>query len=188
LEVEIPFFDGINADDLRLFQEFCRLNQGQKLLWITPPTQVSCVDPRFGQTIGTLRVARAELALPIHTLEISASEVHYTNLVFQVLSKIHRKDDVDALAPDKEYAVDHGIIKVGRYVPFSLEQEVSSKQARPSSGAKLLAVGQPGRLETLQWIDVGLNELEEDQVEVEAAAVGLNFRVSLGMGLNPSLS
>ncbi len=71
LEVENPFFDGINADELRLFQDFCRSSKGQKLALDHLPAQIHCSDPRFGQTIGALRVARAELALPIHTLEIS---------------------------------------------------------------------------------------------------------------------
>ncbi len=56
--------------------------------------------------------------------------------MIQVLTKIHRKDDVDALAPDKEYAIDHGVIKVGRYVPFSLEEEVVSKETYNESGCQ----------------------------------------------------
>ncbi len=66
-----------------------------------------------------------------NTLEISTSEVSYCALITQVLTKIHQRDDISQLAPDKEFVVDQGIVKVGRYVPFSLEQELLRQGRSP---------------------------------------------------------
>lgn len=50
-----------------------------------PPTQIHCDDPRSAQTIGTFRVARAELAIPLSTLEISPEEADFAELVLKSL-------------------------------------------------------------------------------------------------------
>jgi hypothetical protein len=134
------------------------------------------MDPRSGQTIGMIRTIRSELALPFVTLEIEPTEAEFSSLVTKVLKKVRASEDTDNLLPDREFAVDRGIVKIGRYRPFPLVQEVSITD---SSNVKSLEIAKPGLLETLRWVEENIPiALQNDQVEIETRAVGLNFRVN----------
>ena len=182
LDLESFFFENITEERFLAFQELLRHHKSQKLLWLMPPTQVQCVDPRSAQTIGMFRTTRAELATPLFTLEIDIGEERFSNLIVQVFEKVCSREDNDNLAPDREFAVDKGIIKIGRYQPFSLEQEFCEKSSSDSGNVKILEILKPGLLETLQWTEGSLpGTLPSDHVEIETRAVGLNFRVSYGV-------
>lgn len=120
-----------------------------------------------------IRVIRAELAIPFNTLEIDASQDGFSDLVMKVFKKIRTREDIDKISPDREFAVDGGIIKIGRYQPFSLEQETCEKSATSTSDlVKKLHIAKPGLLETMQWVGVAAaGHLEDDQVEVETRAI-----------------
>ncbi|EHK97193.1 putative Phthiocerol synthesis polyketide synthase type I PpsC [Glarea lozoyensis 74030] len=184
LDLEGRFFEDIAKADFIAFQEILRQYEDQKMLWLMPPTQVACENPRSGQTIGTFRVARAELAIPIHTLEIDESESEFATLVMKVFQKVRTREDNDIIAPDKEYAVDKGVIKIGRYQPFSLEEEVGEKGCASSGNAQTLVIGKPGLLDTLAWVEESISDVGDNQVEIEVRAVGLNFRdIMVAMGV-----
>ena len=179
LDLETRFFDNITSTDFKSFQDLLRNHESQDLLWLMPPTQIRCEDPRSAQTIGTFRVARAELALSFNTLEIHPDEAQFTDLTLKVFEKVRTRRDIDRIAPDKEYAVDNGVIKLGRYQPFSLENEVGEKSLTGSTSRKTLQIPKPGLLNTLGWVDEAVpTTLDDHEVEVETRAVGLNFRVS----------
>lgn len=187
LDLESHFFENISKERFLALQELLRHHKSQKLLWLMPQTQVHCVDPRSAQTIGMIRTIRAELALPFHTLEIEPAEVDFSNLLLKVFEKVRTRDDIDNLAPDREFAVDNGIIKLGRYQPFPLEQEVCEKSITTSGHVKTLEIGKPGLLETLQWTEGSLpSGLQDNEVEIETRAVGLNFRVSVDIFIDTS--
>ena len=180
LDLESRFFENISDTRFAAFQELLRHHKEQKLLWLMPPTQVRCVDPRSAQTIGMFRVIRAELAIPLITLEIEPTEADFFSHVMQVFEKVRTRHDIDKIAPDKEFAVDQGVVKIGRYQPFSLDHETSEKSIFNTDHVKSLEIGKPGLLETLRWAEGSLpTQLGDDQVEIETRAVGLNFRVSL---------
>lgn len=184
LDLESRFFDNITEENYMAFQDLLRHYNDQKLLWLMPHTQVSCQDPCSGQTVGMFRVARAELAIPIHTLEIDPAETDFSELVMKVFQKVRTREDTETIAPDKEYAVDNGVIKIGRYQPFSLEQEVGEKGLTDSGNVKALEIGKPGLLDTLQWVEGSSPVVGDNQVEVEVRAVGLNFRdIMVAMGV-----
>lgn len=178
LDLETRFFENITAATFQAFQDLLRHHNSQNFLWLMPPTQIHCDDPRSAQTIGTFRVARAELAVPLNTLEISDMEADFSQLVLKVFDKVRTREDNDRIAPDREYAVDNGIIKLGRYQPLSLEQEIGEKSLTDSTHAKTLQITKPGLLNTLGWIEEALpTTLGDNQVEIETKAIGLNFRV-----------
>lgn len=179
LDLESRFFENITSVDFKAFQDLLRTHNSQNFLWLMPPTQIHCEDPRSAQTVGTLRVARAELAVPFNTLEISVTEDQFFILIMKVFGKIRTRQDIDRIAPDREYAVDNGVIKLGRYQPFSLEHELGEKSLTNSNLVKTLQITKPGLLNTLGWVDQALpTALGDHEVEVETRAVGLNFRVS----------
>lgn len=180
LDLETRFFENITEERFLTFQDLLRHYKSQRLLWLMPPAQVRCIDPRSAQTIGMFRVIRAELAIPLNTLEIEPTETGFSSLVMKVFQKVRTREDTDKIAPDREFAVDQGVIKIGRYQPFSLEDEVCEKSVTESGHVKTLEIAKPGLLESLRWIEGSVPSiLQDDQVEVETRAVGLNFRVSI---------
>ena len=179
LDLENPFLEKITEKEFLAFQDLLRHHTSSKFLWLMPLAQVRCVDPRSAQILGMFRIIRAELAIPFMTLEIEATEKKFSTLVMQVFQKIRIHEDTDKIAPDREFVVDKGIIKVGRYQPFLLEQELCEKSVTDSLTGKMLHIAKPGLLETLHWTNTILpSKLENNQVEIESRTVGLNFRVS----------
>lgn len=180
LDLETHFFENITKERFEAFQNILRNHRSQKLLWLTRPAQIDCKDPSSAQSIGMARTIRSELVIPFFTLEIDGAETEFSHLVMQVFLKVHASEDSESLLPDREYAVDKGAIKIGRYHPFSLSQELSVKATASSGQIKVLEIGKPGLLQTLRWIeDMPLDRVPNDQIEIEVKAVGLNFRVSL---------
>ena len=179
LDLESPFFEQATEDRLRKLQEILS-NHDQSILWLTKPSQILCTDPSSGQTIGAARSIRSELASPFVTLEIAPTEARFGQLVMQVFKKVESSQDTGTLAPDREYAVSEGIISVGRYHPFSLQEEMSQKNFAPATNfVKTLDILKPGSMQTFQWSEKAIPDLGANEVEVEVAAVGLNFRVKL---------
>ncbi|KAL9079243.1 MAG: hypothetical protein Q9157_001861 [Trypethelium eluteriae] len=152
LDLESHFFENVSEKRFLAFQNLLRHHKDQKLLWLMPLTQVDCQDPRSAQTIGTLRVARAELAIPANTLEIDVAETDFSQLVMKVFEKVRTREDTEKIAPDREYAVADGVIKIGRYQPFSLEEEIGQRALLDVHHAKVLGIGKPGLLDTLKWV------------------------------------
>ena len=96
-----------------------------------------------------------------------------------MFNKVRASEDNEKLLPDREFGVDNGVIKIGRYQPFSLEQEVVDRSQSGTSAVKRLEIGKPGLLDSLQWVEgTPQKVLGEHEVEVHTRAVGMNFRVS----------
>ncbi|KAG8162941.1 hypothetical protein KVR01_007419 [Diaporthe batatas] len=188
LEMEARVFDNINEIDFTRFQNMTRNLTDQTVLWLMPPTQVDCEDPRSAQTVGLFRVTRAELGISLNTLEINEREKCFAELVIKVFEKVRTCEDTGNIAPDSEYAVQDGVIKIGRYQPFNLEREVgdNSLQVAQAAGVKQkLAIDKPGLLESLHWVTTNrIEQLGAREVEVEGRAVGLNFKdIMVAMGV-----
>ncbi|KAK3687394.1 KR domain-containing protein [Podospora appendiculata] len=196
IDLETRFFENISERDYLRFQGLLRElreHQGQKVLWLLPPSQVDCADPRSAQILGMIRVARAELAIAVSSLEIDVAESDFSGLVQKVFQKVRTRNDIESIAPDREFIVQEGVIKIGRYQPFSLEDEVAEKSrlaAESSSGGgpgglKTLDITKPGLLETLHWAETSRKEqLGAHDVEIESRAAGMNFRdIMVAMGV-----
>lgn len=180
LDLESYFFENVSENTFSAFQSWLAEHDHGKILWLTRPSQILCNDPRSAQTVGVARSIRSELGLSFVTLEIDPKEKDFGKFVSQVFGKITREEDSDLLKPDMEYAVDDGIIKVGRYRPYVLETELGQKSSLSATHlATSLEIKKPGLMQTLQWSRKAIaDELGEDEVEVQTAVVGLNFRVS----------
>ncbi|KAF3063606.1 Lovastatin diketide synthase LovF [Daldinia childiae] len=186
LDLESYFFENISPERLNAFQQILQDYKSGSMIWLTRPAQVDCKDPRSAQSIGVARSIRAESSVPFYTLEISPTEPQFSTLVQKVLSKIQRIEDTDLLAPDKEYVVDAGVVKIGRYQPFSVSKEL---QQNTSSAvvqeAKTLETAKPGSLENVGWVGEAISSsLGDDEVVIETRAVGVNFKdVLYAMGI-----
>lgn len=179
LDLESPFFQNVSESGFRAFQDFLAQQDHRMILWLTRPSQILCDDPRSAQAIGVARTIRAELNSSFATLEINPRENNFGKLVMQVFGKITSTKDDGTLAPDMEYAVDDGVIKIGRYHPCSLQSELAQRNSVLATDcAMTLEIMKPGVMQTFQWSRKAMpRDLGADEVEIQTAAVGLNFKV-----------
>lgn len=127
LGLESYFFDkDMTPASFTAFQALLRHLGDEKVLWLAPPIQVRCKDPRSAQTLGVVRTVRTELSLLLFTLEIDTNEPRFEGLVCDVFEKIRSTKDEESLHADKEFVADNGTICIGRYHPFELKKELSS--------------------------------------------------------------
>ncbi|KAH3942932.1 hypothetical protein HBI24_080280 [Parastagonospora nodorum] len=145
--LESDFFgEDLTADRLAAFQALIRHVDAEKVLWLCPPFQVRCKDPRSAQTLGVARTVRTELSLPLFTMEIDTNESRFDELVYGVLQKIRTTKDEASLHADKEFVVIDGQVCIGRYHPFELKKELPSSTLTLDSAAAYLIVGGAGGL------------------------------------------
>lgn len=181
LDLEDPFFDNMTDEKWKVFQNVLRHKIFDKFLWLLPPSQIDCKNPRAAKSIGALRVVRAELAIPITTLEIDETEPTLPRVAMNVFNKIHPFTTTDNLLPDMEYAFDKGVIKSARFHPFSMEAAVKKRKPISYDDRVIkLDIQRLGLLDSLIWVDRGPKaaRLKDDEVEIATRAIGMNFRVS----------
>lgn len=187
LELDTPFFSSISVAQLESFQRVVAGLGSTEMIWITRPAQhgVSASDdPGFGLSLGLARTLRSEQSLAITTLGIDQvndkSLKAVVSLVMSVLD--HQEAGAESsrgdtnLDPDREYVVDNGVVKVARYHPVALTQELASRAAKPE--AVTLEIGRMGLLQTLGWVPFPKSDPGYGEITLEPRCAGLNFRVS----------
>ena len=177
LDLSGPFFDGINADNLKKFQAFLERLQSSGVLWVTRSAQIACEDPRYGQILGVARTVRSELLIDFATLEIDQWNDSTLDILYQVACKFSNRVKGPILDPDWEFALVHGSVQIPRY-QWMNDSRPRTASIESSHAPTKLAIGRFGSLDTLRWIqDKQSTALHDDEVEVEPRAVGLNFKV-----------
>ncbi|KAI2775644.1 hypothetical protein F4815DRAFT_395247 [Daldinia loculata] len=137
LDLERPFFEDISSENWTIFKNLLKNAESissRKLLWLLPPAQKNTKNPKSGLSIGLLRSIRAELDLSLTTLEVDPAESDLASYVANVFNKVVEEDLSQSLLPDREFLVENGTINVGRYLPFSISSEVSSKAQNGATG------------------------------------------------------
>ncbi|PVH95312.1 putative polyketide synthase [Periconia macrospinosa] len=174
LDYNKPFFDNISTEDFEKFKNFILNLDRCGVLWVTKPTQLDCTDPRYALVIGTGRTIRSELLVDFATCEVDRIDESTAQLV-DVFAKFQMRDQNDSLSPEFEYAIHRGIIKVPRFYPFKLSRESTTWL---QSDVAELDVERAGRLNTLGWCTAPAmsQTLQDNEIELEVHAVGLNFR------------
>jgi coenzyme F420-reducing hydrogenase gamma subunit len=127
--LENDFFgEDLSPDRLAAFQALMQHVDTEKVLWLCPPFQVRCKDPRSAQTLGVARTVRTELSLQLFTMVIRNTK------------------DEESLHADKEFVVTDGQVCIGRYHPFELKKERPSRALTLDSAVAYLLVGGTGGL------------------------------------------
>ncbi|KAJ3577384.1 hypothetical protein NPX13_g3183 [Xylaria arbuscula] len=188
--LETPFFDrDMTEESFSAFQNLIRHLSTERILWLTPRFQIQCEAPNGAQTLGVARSLRAELDLDFCSLEIDYhKELQAGQLVVHVLNKICRSCNEETLNSDKEFVVSNGAIYIGRYSPFGLTEEMKSGEVFDSlKTSKSLHISKTGTPNSLEWRDEPMAAtLDDDTVEIEIHAAGLNFHdLLLVMGTIP---
>ncbi|WYZ46092.1 hypothetical protein EsH8_IX_000317 [Colletotrichum jinshuiense] len=187
VDLQVPFFEDIKPE---AFEDFRTLiteasNRQASIFWLTRTSQVKCTDPRWGQTIGAARSIRNELNLSFATCEVDQISSQSLLAVSRVFKKFQKQKEGNGDLPDYEYCIVDGEILVSRLYPVSVNHELqSSNQDASRSSSHDLKVGKYGRLSTLSWSPRVPRPLLNDEVVVEAKAVGMNFKdVLIAMGI-----
>ena len=188
LDIEKPYFDEINEENLAAFLQTFKEHSASNFLWVTQSAQMKPQDPRFAQVLGMARTLRSELGISFATLEMQDFGPGSQDAISEVLRKIQERTTDNAAVsefdPDQEFAWTEGAIHVGRMqwlsVPKTLEQVAGT------ASAATLDIGRPGLLNTLRWVAQPTKPLLHDEVRVKTMSVSMNFRELLvAMGVVP---
>lgn len=183
LEMEKAILDEISESDFFALREV--ILKAERLLWLTHGD-----EPDFNMVDGLARVVRGEIVgTRFDVLHLSAASDLATgaDLAGRVLS---------ANSKDNEFRERNGALMVSRIckdkpenadVNHHLKDWTGIMPLKEHDGPLRLTVGQPGILDTLQFIPddrwVG-KPLGEREVEIEVKASGVNFRdVMSSMGI-----
>lgn len=167
------------------------LNRGSKILWVTEGSQFDVTNPDNALIHGLARTVRAEdPSVNLTTLDVGSKSGANTLWAMSCILK-------SLLSPpptkriESEYVERDGVIYISRLLPdgsLNQAEKDDTNGAAPESvslhearGTVRLRCERVGTLESLQYAHVSSTDLPlmENCVEVELAAAGLNFKVSM---------
>lgn len=173
LDDEAPFFENMDSQRFDSFKKLAESLNKCGILWVTRLSQAQCQDPRFSQINGIARTIRNELFVDFATCEVDNFDVSLEKLI-DVYEKFQVRREDETLKPEFEYAIVDNTVQVGRYHPFSLQNE---QQTSGSNSSMALRTSKSGRLAALHWAQEDIKPLKGDEVEIDTYATGLNFKV-----------
>ncbi|KAL0930356.1 polyketide synthase [Colletotrichum truncatum] len=127
LDVDVPYFENINPKDFNDFKALVTeaSNSDTGIFWLTRPSQMRCADPRWAQTIGTIRSIRSELSLDFVTCEVD--DKTSLSIVVQAFQKFQRQRQERERRPEYEYSIQSNIVHIPRVYPVSINDELREK-------------------------------------------------------------
>lgn len=198
-EWESPVLASLSDEDWDRIHRVLRESVGT--LWITGGAAMECTHPMMSLMVGLSRAIRNEDAgSRLATLDIEPSESLVDNTaMFEAARSILRvaleHSRADLAHEDHEFASRGSLVYVPRVervqsVDSALRTYEAKGEPQPvpftTCGRPLkLTIKTPGLLDTFRWVEDELyyTELQEDWIEVQVKAVGLNFKdvlVALG--------
>ncbi|KAH8799346.1 putative polyketide synthase [Xylogone sp. PMI_703] len=170
------------------------------VVWVTRGGILSSTNPNSNLVTGFARTCRAETeATVIATLDLDSQPLlspdSAAETIFNLFKHLFMSDHSSPNEIDTEYVEKSGQLLIPRLMENSkLSKNILSFSSRPvpelqpfrQPGRPLVMhVGQPGLLDTIHFIDDErmAQTLEDDQIEIEVKATGLNFKdVMMGLG------
>ena len=193
-----PILAGATAAQFEGLKALCTKSKG--VLWLTSGGVDACTNPLASLASGFIRSLRQEYSgKRLGTLDLDPSQPMWSpesaNTITEVFKKFFDHSVVES-TNDYEFAERDGVIQIPRYVKdINRNQAVFSQSSSPavprlepfmqSDRPLRLTIGTPGLLDTLAFDDdpSAAEALQEDFVEVEPRAFGVNFRdVMVAMG------
>ncbi|EAS31990.3 iterative type I polyketide synthase [Coccidioides immitis RS] len=187
LELQTPVIFDLSEEEFKRVQ--CFLSSCRKLLWITGDSRV---EPAFNMINGMLRTIRWERdaeSLDFTTLATADFGSTPNKQLVHAISKVFRFHFVSGQTDhaNSEYLMRNKLVYTNRIVDYPTATNfLASQSSTPAPEMTAWKdVGRPvklqnpapGLLNKLQWVtDTSLSQsLEENEVEIEIRAVGLNF-------------
>ncbi|KAE8154264.1 hypothetical protein BDV25DRAFT_126571 [Aspergillus avenaceus] len=183
LDLEQPSLDSLSVGDFQRLQSLVEQAGDCHILWITQPSQTTCHDPRYGLLQGFARTMRHERIQNFVTFEVDRFDGTAARSVVNILDKLRAQDTCVEQEPDYEYVLQDGKVLVGR-VHWTRARRPELPASSADSITKALTIGSYGLLNSLEWVETDLGQLNGSDVEVEMSYVGLNLRdmlVCLGL-------
>lgn len=186
IDLETSFFENIKPEEYTAFQDLVTRLSGSTsgMLWLTRTSQLKCADPRWGQVIGAFRTIRGELGVDLASCELDTVDDAALETAARVFAKFQKRISSDETRPELEFAIVDGQVNLPRVYPVVVNEELAGGNLGSSDVTYDLAIGKIGHLDSLHWAPKTRRELVGDEVELEAKAVGVNFRdVLASMGI-----
>ncbi|KAK2012837.1 KR domain-containing protein [Colletotrichum eremochloae] len=186
IDLQAPFFENIGPETFEVFRSLVTeaSKQHAGIFWITRSSQVGCADPRWAETIGAARSIRSELSLDFATCELERVDSASLLKMTAVFKKFQQRHHGGSSSPEYEYSIVGGSVNISRLYPVSVNEELRAQGPGTQEVDHDLQIGRYGRLSTLHWAPRQPRALQDDEVVVEAKAVGMNFKdVLIAMGI-----
>ncbi|KAL3291241.1 beta-ketoacyl synthase domain-containing protein, partial [Colletotrichum asianum] len=177
------------------------VSSGRPLLWVTKGAQLQVTDPDFALAHGLFRVVRREDAsVKITVLDVESNVGPNTAWAIKSVLETTRHSGTSGIkgTVETEFAERNGVLYVHRVVPDlrvnefkRAEQEGSEPvlgRLHETKAAVQLRSERVGTFQSLTWNETDISEVsvEQDSMEVEVFAVGVNFKdVAVAMGIVP---
>lgn len=182
LDLNEPFFHGLEQDRFEAFKTMLSNIEDAGIFWVTASGQLNCKDPRYAMVIGVARVLRTERSLDFATLELEDFDESSLRAVPAVLQQFQRRLAEPDVSPTTEWALVEGQILTSRYHYIQVAEEL--KDASDELAIRKLEIRRPGLADSLYWQQFPSRHLENDEVQVDVKAVGLNFKdILIAMGV-----
>lgn len=172
------------------------------VLWVVKDANLECGDPDTSMAIGLARTVRSETGMRIVTFDLGKileeDQSSATEVILRVFKSTFVHTISSPLRTEMEFAEKDGMVQIPRLVLAkrlnrtidremfggSVERQPLKQKGRPLS----LTVEIPGQLDSLYFEDKqDMREpLKDEEVEIEVAAVGLNFKdILIALGQVP---
>jgi hypothetical protein len=147
------------------------------ILWITKLSQFRCDKPDYGLIFGFARTMRHEKDADFSIFETDVFDNAAAESLAQVIEKLAWSREISDVGPEYEFAFYEGTVHVGRchWISPADHMESGFSQSLP----RRLDIESLGSIDTLRWTPFEQPGLEDGQVEIEMAYIGLNFRVRI---------
>ncbi|KAL4900418.1 hypothetical protein BDW74DRAFT_182748 [Aspergillus multicolor] len=186
LDLDGPYLHNLCEDGFKALQTLLS-DFNQPILWVTKMSQFRCEDPRYGLIFGFARTMRHEKEADFSTFETDVFDDAAAKSVVSVVRKLQWSRAIEYIDPEYEFALDQGIIQVGRCHWVSPADHMNVDASKDLS--RRLDIESLGSIDTLRWISFEDPALQEGEVEIDMQYIGLNFRdilVSLGLFGEPN--
>ena len=187
-ELSSAVLTDIDGDQWQALQHLISL--GKKILWVSTGSQFQVTQPHKALINGLARAIRAEdPSLVLATLDVeSASHSRTPAAIHDILCSL--RSPILKTSIESEFVERNGIIYTSRIIP---DKAINKAEKNITHGADpqlmslfehkscvRLVCQRPGNLDSLCFHEISAAELplEDDFVEVDIHAAGLNFKVS----------
>ncbi|KAF4818956.1 Fumagillin dodecapentaenoate synthase [Colletotrichum siamense] len=158
------------------FAPLIELLSGHKkpIIWVTPHSQTSCTSPDSAMIHGLARTLRSELKTDITVVELDTLVDNPGNLaqcLLQIVKSLPLRRFNDVLSPDFEFFINNGAVQVPRFDWTTAQAELSRCSSRRAAQfLSRLLPKKPRQIDSLNWINFPLQDLESGSVRVEVKA------------------
>ena len=195
-DLTMPFLSTIRQEHWTMLQAL--MNPHNRILWLTESSQLAVTKPENAQIHGLKRTIRDEdPSINFTTLDLeNALGEHSIPTIHAILESL--RTSTFEKTGDYEFVERRGTIYVSRVLPdcamnsFTKAEiegaEFVTKSFHNTSSQLRLFCERAGNLDSLNINEASVmeNDLRENEVEIEIAAAGLNFKdIAISTGLIP---